>query len=274
MKNLAIFAFTLLFMPAFAFAKTNLDIPYGNHVEEKLDIYAPNNASNAPVMVYVHGGGWTIGKKSRVGNKPHAFNSHGYILVSVEYPMLPDHAVEQQAVSVAKAISWVHQNIKTYNGNPSRIHIMGHSAGAHLVALVATAPQYLKAYGKHAEIIQSVTPIDTAALNVPYRMTQTEFEKPIIRRMFHNAFGQDKSRWVSLSPYHQISSHKNIPPFHILSANRTSAQHAANEFIEKLKVSGITGKHSHFSNHTHKSINQDAGQIDSAVFKSILDFIN
>lgn len=272
MKHALFTLILFLTLPLTAQAATYKDVVYGSLDAEKLDIYTPDNANKAPVMVYVHGGGWMIGKKSRVGNKPDAFNGEGFILVSVEYPLLPDYGVEQQATSVAKATTWVSRNIEDYGGNQDNIHIMGHSAGAHLIALVAVDHTYLQKFGASPKVIKSATPLDTAALNVPYRMSKTEFETRLVSKMFYSAFGRNPNKWEDFSPYHNISN-GYIPPFHVLSADRESAAYTGDQLVRTLKSRGIKAQHTRFPDHSHRTINQDSGERTSPVFKSILDFI-
>ena len=126
-----------------------------------LDVYAPENAKNCPVMVWVHGGGWARGDKAQVANLPVAFLREGFVLVSVNYRLAPQVKFDAQAQDVAAAIAWVHKHAKEYGGDPSRMFTMGHSAGAHLVALVGTDESYLRAQGLSLAALRGVVPLDT-----------------------------------------------------------------------------------------------------------------
>ena len=90
-------------------------------------------------MVYVHGGGWKRGDKSRVGEKVEFFTGRGWVFVSVNYRLLPEGAHPANVNDVARALAWVHDHATDYGGDPDRLFLMGHSAGAHLAALVATS---------------------------------------------------------------------------------------------------------------------------------------
>src|SRR5687768_14528244 len=107
---LALLAFAAV-MPAFA-QTIRRDLPYSNsrHERHVLDVYAPANAKNLPVVFWIHGGGWTTGDKSSVQEKPRAFTERGFVFVSANYRLLP--AVDMGTIirDVAKALQWVHAN--------------------------------------------------------------------------------------------------------------------------------------------------------------------
>ena len=119
-----------------------------------LDVYPPSTAAcDAPIVMWVHGGGYQIGdKRNQMLDKVALFNDAGWILVSVNYRLTapgaassaqyPDHFHD-----VASAVAWVHDNIASYGGDPERIALLGHSAGADIVSNVATNPSYLQAVG-------------------------------------------------------------------------------------------------------------------------------
>src|SRR6185312_14497017 len=108
------------------------DIPYAspNHERQVLDVYAPPDAKNLPVVFWIHGGGWQAGDKSSVQIKPRAFTEKGYVFVSTNYRLLPHVDMETIVRDVAKAVRWTHDHVAEYGGDPQRLCIMGHSAGA------------------------------------------------------------------------------------------------------------------------------------------------
>lgn len=259
----------------YANAETVKDIPYGTLLKQKLDIYTPKRARNAPVMISVHGGGWHIGDKKNVQRKPAAFNREGYIYVSVGYPLLPDHLIETQASSVAKAINWVHQNIEAYGGDPSNIHTMGHSAGAHLVSLVAIDPAYLQAEQNSTQTIKSVTSVDGATLNVPWRMKNLDDSGRFARRMFTQTFGTDPLFWDRYSPHNYITSTRAPPAFlFLLAEQRTVSNLAADGVVEHLRAAGGVAKHTIIKNRNHSSINRRMGTWRDPAFIEIINFID
>jgi arylformamidase len=127
---------------------SNLNIPYTtissiNPSLLSLDVYAPAGAENLPVVLMIHGGGWSIGDKANRDvsiDKARYFTSQGYVYVSINYRLSPDVQHPAHIEDVASAVSWVLENIATYGGDPARLTLMGHSAGAHL--LLVSAPDW------------------------------------------------------------------------------------------------------------------------------------
>ena len=121
------------------------NIPYAEPANERqmLDVYAPENAKNAPVIFWIHGGGWQGGDKMSAHAKPKAFVDKGYVFVSTNYRLLPNVDMETIIRDIAKSIHWVHDHIAEYGGDPKRLVVMGHSAGAQLAALICTDDRYL-----------------------------------------------------------------------------------------------------------------------------------
>lgn len=95
-----------------------------------LDVYASPTAKNAPVMFWIHGGGWVTGDKSDVAQKPQFFVDRGFVFVSVNYRLLPKVEMIDIFRDVAKSFRWVHDHIAEYGGEPKRVLVGGHSAGA------------------------------------------------------------------------------------------------------------------------------------------------
>src|SRR5262249_25110348 len=145
------------------------NIPYAEPASERqmLDVYAPENAKDVPVIFWIHGGGWQTGDKANAHAKPKAFLDKGYVFVSTNYRLLPDVDMEVIVRDVAKSIRWVHDHIAEYGGDPKRLIITGHSAGAQLAALICTDERYLKAEGLSLEFIKGCIPVDGDTYDVP-----------------------------------------------------------------------------------------------------------
>ena len=258
-----------------AVAQPKVEIEYGTLDRQKLDIYSTANMSEAPVMVFIHGGGWHIGNKKRVHRQPAAFNREGFVYVSVGYPLLPDHPVETQVRSVAMAIAWITENIETYGGDPGQLYLMGHSAGAHLAALSVIDPQYLAAYKIKSENILGLISVDGATLNVPWRMENLDVGIRYARRMFRQTFGEDRDRWQTLSPSHYISDDQIPPPTLFLTAEeQTVSNMAADQVVDRLEEVGGKTKVVHVKNRNHLTIHRRLGRRNDAAFDAILTFID
>ncbi len=109
----------------------------------RLDIYRPKGVDleNAPVLVQVHGGGWTIGTKEQQGLLlMNRMAERGWVCVAMNYRLAPKHPFPAQIIDVKKAIAWTRENIASYGGDPSYLVVTGGSAGGHLAALAALTP--------------------------------------------------------------------------------------------------------------------------------------
>jgi arylformamidase len=119
------------------------DVAYGDDALQKFDVYYGAAFRGAPVILMVHGGGWARGDKTNakvVTNKVAHCVPAGYVFISVNYRLLPEADPVQQAVDVAHALAFAQRNAARWGGDPTRFVLMGHSAGAHLVALLASDP--------------------------------------------------------------------------------------------------------------------------------------
>jgi len=164
-----------------------------------LDVYTPDTAApgdSRPVIIYVHGGGWRIGDKSnQIARKVDLFTGAGYVFVSVNYRLSPVDAsvldpgrvkFPDHPADVGEAIGWISQHIGEYGGDPTRLGLIGHSAGAHLVALVTTDPAYVKARGVEPWQIVGTVALDSDAYVVADRIAELA---PANRDTYYNAFG-------------------------------------------------------------------------------------
>ena len=127
-----------------------------NASKHKLDLYLPAVKAKFPVLFFVHGGGWRTGDRSlyrRIGNR---FAKEGIGVVIPSYRLAPASPPPAQIEDVAAAFAWTLKHVAEYGGDPGRIFVAGHSAGGHLVSLLALDPRYLKRYGLTASVIRGV----------------------------------------------------------------------------------------------------------------------
>ncbi|HUQ70781.1 MAG TPA: alpha/beta hydrolase, partial [Planctomycetaceae bacterium] len=145
------------------------DVPYATPAAERqiLDIHAPSDAKNLPVVFWSHGGGWQAGDKTSVQDKPRAFVERGFVFVSTNYRLLPNVDMDTLIRDVAKSLGWVHKHIAEHGGDPNRIFVMGHSAGAQLAALICIDDRYLKAEGVPFAALKGCVPVDGDTYDVP-----------------------------------------------------------------------------------------------------------
>ncbi len=212
---------------------TRLDLSYGSDPAQTLSVYKPANAHNAPVIVMVHGGGWRIGDKNMAGvveNKVSHWLSKGFIFVSIDYRMLPQAPVDVQAKDVAAATAYVQAHAAEWGGNSQNLFLMGHSAGAHLVALLSADPSRVTAAG--GQPWAGTVVIDSAAYDVASVMMRKH------PKLYDDAFGTDQSYWASLSPAQQLKPNA-VPMMLICALKRPDDSCGQSEaFAAKIKAIG------------------------------------
>lgn len=116
---------------------------YGAHARQRLDVYSPHDANSAPVVVYFYGGGWTGGERAQYRFVGSYLAGEGVVAVLPDYRLHPEVGFPDFVRDGADAVAWVYREIAAHGGDPSRIVLMGHSAGAHIAALLALDSSYL-----------------------------------------------------------------------------------------------------------------------------------
>jgi acetyl esterase/lipase len=156
--------------------RTHRDIPYAEPRNERqmLDVHAPKEGKNHPIVFWVHGGGWQRGDKTEVKAKPQAFVDRGFVFASTNYRFVPNVTIKQMAGDIAKSIRWAHDHAEEFGGDPNAIFVMGHSAGAQLAALVSIDDRYLKAERLSLSIIKGCVPVDGDTYDVPMQIATVE----------------------------------------------------------------------------------------------------
>lgn len=153
------------------------DVSYGPAPENTLDLYIPKAADKpAPVLVFFYGGRWSEGRKEQYRFLADSFTAQGYIVAIPDYRKYPQVKFPAFVEDGAAAIAWLHDNAQSYGGDPQRILLMGHSAGAHIAALLATDPHYLGAHNLERSTIKAF-----AGLSGPYAF---EPKAPDLKDMF------------------------------------------------------------------------------------------
>ena len=228
----------------------------------RVDVYKPRrgNAKNlfammfrkekAPVVLYVHGGGWIKGKRDKVYNLPDYASDRGYVLVSTDYRPVPRTTIDGQVSDVVRAIRWVRANIARYGGDPSKIVIMGHSAGSHLVSMVAAK--------KVGGPLRGVIANDVQAYDLP---SYYALRNNSMAYVYRQAFGADRNDWVKYSPITHVRKSSGFPPFLILysRSDYERRKRLANDFAAELKRRGTRVTLFDGRQYTHGSIARGIG---------------
>ena len=282
MKCLSLFVMVAAISSAAAHAQTiKRDIPYADVEDEKrtLDVYAPANAKDLPVVFWIHGGGWQAGDKSDVKLKPQMFMDKGFVFVSINYRLLPAVDMGTLTRDVAKAFRWVQDHIAEHGGDPKRVLVGGHSAGAQLAALICTDERYLKEQGVSFDVLKGCVPVDGDTYDVPaiIEVAETRWrvhKMPPSKNGHREKFGNDPEKHRDFSAVNHVAKGKGIPPFLILHvAGHPDVSAQAFRLGAVLKEAGVAVRVFGAKNTEHSKLNDDLGLADDPATKALYEFI-
>jgi acetyl esterase/lipase len=247
------------------------EFAYGADPKQRLDLVKPAGITKAPVLLFVHGGGWSIGDKAHAApDKARWANSKNWAFASANYRLVPQATVEQQAADIASAIAWLRTNAVNEGLDPDRIVLMGHSAGAHLVALVGTNPQYLKAAGVPLGAVKGVVLLDGAGYDVP---TQASAEMNIVKPMYEAAFSKDPKRQAELSPTRHAAA-PNVARWLILPIERRADSQAQSKGLaDALNRAGASATVVAVPDESHGSLNKGLGEAGDFATEQVERFL-
>jgi len=223
-----------------------------------LDVYPSTTGCPAPVVVWVHGGGFRTGdKRNQMSDKVRHFRSLGYTVVSVNYRLTDPAAPTSvqyptHADDVAAALAWVHRRIGRYGGDPDRIAVLGHSAGAQLVADVATDPRRLGAHGLAPADLACVAPLDTEGFDVS-RMAGAG------NPLYLDAFGTDPAVWSAASPITHVVPGAGIPAHLVVARGTAPRRRQLDRYVGALRAAGVPVTVVDGTGLTHGDVNQRIG---------------
>ena len=241
-----------------------LDVPYGDDYWQRLDLYLPavDGSRELPVLLFLHGGGWSHGYKEWMGFMAPCFTDLPAIFVSVGYRMLPLVRFPVLLDDTVTALAWVHTNIAQYGGSPQRLFIGGHSAGGHLSALATLRCDKLAAAGLPDGAVKACFPVSTT-----FKFEIGELEA---RNVFLLARPEDAPE---ASPITFVTG--NCAPFYIVwgendfeTVIRTSPM-----MVNALKQSGSPVEHSIFPGYNHFRTSLDGGRPESAWVRTVREWM-
>jgi acetyl esterase/lipase len=205
------------------------DIPYGPQPRQKLDVYRPTHGSNpAPIVVFFYGGSWQSGSKADYRFVAQALASRGFVAVLPDYRLYPPHRFPVFVEDGALAVRWAHDHAADFGGDPRWLHLMGHSAGAHIAALLTLDARYLAEVGLDRSAVRS-----TAALSGPYDFIPA----PDTRAVFNMPAGDAAAPDPRIEPINFVDG--RAPPMLLLHGLKDDVVAAENAF--KL-AAAITAK--------------------------------
>lgn len=239
-----------------------------------LDLYGPEltDAPLRPIVLFIHGGGWRHGDKANVGAKPAAFVSRGYLFASVGYRLDSSVTPRDQGADVAAAVAWLHEHAREYGGDGDTIFLIGHSAGAHLAALVGTDERLLARHRLAPGVVAGIVLLDGAGYDVPRQMA--EAGPPRLRQLYRDAFGDDPQAQREASPITHVATGKRYPPFLIFHVGqRRTSREQSESLADRLRSAGGQATTVHEPDKNHLTLNRELGVAGDGPTARILDFL-
>lgn len=232
-------------------------------LRQSLDIYLPTKGKGWPTLILVHGGAWVLGGKRLVGNVGYALAQKGVATVCVNYRLTPRVRHPGHVEDVARAIAWTRKNLGDYGADTKALFLAGHSAGGHLVSLVALDERYLEKHGLDARDLAGVITISGVY--------------DIDHEVLKEVFGTSRKAWREASPITYV--HGQAPPFLILYAERDMDRQIplmeqAEELFEALRDEGVPARIQEISGTNHAGIIAQVGRGPSETLAAIMQFID
>lgn len=247
-------------------------VAYGADPRQQLRLFTRERAGRAPLLVYIHGGGWSAGTPDAgAGPQPEHFTRRGYAWATAGYRFVPSVRVEDQAADLAAAIAAAR---KARGVDPKRILLVGHSSGGHLAALLATDPRWLADAGVPFEALRGAILLDPAALDVS-AILGSGSRGGTIDAFFRPAFGEDRARWAALSPLAQAAA-PNAPAWLMLhDAGNILAGVQSQQLARDLEIAGAeTVRAQAISGTNHVRLNDELGRPDDRATAEVDRFLN
>jgi len=239
---------------------------------QALDIYAPPPEEAVPVILFFHGGGWRASDKNDLlgvhANLCKALAWSGLVAVNANYRLAPRVKHPDPARDAAYALQWVVENISNYGGDPGRVFLSGHSAGAHLAALITLDTKYLSALGLSADLVKGVIGI-CGAYNLPHFAGRNWMAEHL---MIRAAFGKSKVDRAEASPVNYVRP--GAPPFLMLNAEEDEKlEEEAEELAGLLRARGSPAETGILPGTNHFTILSLIGNGDDTLIDRIVNFV-
>jgi acetyl esterase/lipase len=232
---------------------TALDVRYREGADVALDLYTPvmdEGCAPIPIVVYVHGGGFAVGDKAnRIQDKVDLFTGEGWAFASVNYGLLPDSTYPEPEDDVAAALDWLRANAGDFGGDPARIALTGHSAGAYLVAVVATGAD---------PGVQCAVSLDTDDFDLPAGIARGG--DPAQMLLAH--FGTDPAVWQEASPLHRVQrgdAGDDLPSFLLVTRGTLARRQSNAQFAAAIQDAGATATVLDARPLSHEGVNEAVG---------------
>jgi acetyl esterase/lipase len=208
------------------------NIVYSKQHDLKLDVYSARKVDKSkPVLVFIHGGNWVRGDKSIYKFFGRGFAKKGIVTVIINYRLSQKATYDSLAINSAMAVKWVKENISSYKGDTNNIFVSGHSAGAHLAALIATDDSYFNDLQVKNPIRGTIL-IDAFGLDMYNYLTTNKSD---YSKRYYSLFSEDQKTWKKASPVFHLK--KGMPPFLMFVGTKTVPviMKGSTEFLKALQ---------------------------------------
>ncbi|MBL8956069.1 MAG: alpha/beta hydrolase [Myxococcaceae bacterium] len=241
--------------------------------KHRLDVYTPKGEGPHPVVVFVHGGGWVVGDRRQPGENyvqlGRRLASQGILAMVISYRLAPWSQHPAQIRDTSRALAWALQHAPEHGGDPSAVYAMGHSAGAHLVALAACDPKWLREWGASPSQLAGVI-----GISGPYDVEHLGNSLLLGGPLVIPTFGRDKSVWRDVMPARHLKDAKP-PPFFIAWADGDPEilRRDGRRFVEALEAAHVPVKTYETTFDDHLSIITDFADDQNGLGEQVAQFV-
>ena len=232
--------------------------------KDKLDVFMPEGVSDAPVVVYFHGGALQAGTKAIGEGLARQLAARGIGLVTANYRLSPAVMHPAHMEDATAAFAWTKKHIASYGGDPDRVFLSGHSAGAYLAALMALDPSYLEAHGLKLSDVRGVVPIS------PFLHVE---DPDVAPRRPKTVWGTDPEVWLQASVTPYVVSGK--PPMLFIYADGDDAwrREQNQRLAADLTAKGNKAMAIEIADRTHGSVNSKMADDDDPGMLKVAEFV-
>lgn len=239
-----------------------LNVPYGDHPDEVVDIFPAAGGGRSPVIVFFHGGAWTRGSKDGYSFPAAEFVPRGVAWVATEFTRVPDGTLGNQVRQNRDAVAWVYNNADQYGFDRDRIHIAGHSSGGHLCAMVLVT-DWEQSHGLPRDLVKGATAIsgmyDLEAVYLSYR---------------NKYLNLSAAEWRENSSILHIPKDYGAPLIIGCAENDTAEFHRQPEaFLKAWTAAGHRGEFIELMDRHHFTGSLCYGEPDHPLFRKMLQMI-
>jgi acetyl esterase/lipase len=244
----------------------HLNIPYGADPKQRLDVYLPvKKPVNAPVLIFIHGGGFREGDRAQYGFIAKPYADRGVITVVASYRLTGDgFKYPDQPHDIRAVVKWVYQHIAADGGDPQRIYLSGHSAGAILSADLGADVSWMKEAGIPTKALRGIVPVSGT-----YDMDIEESPGEV------NVYAPTKELAAKASPIEHIKAPVPVAIVAVGAAeNAREFVDSSRAFADKLAAAGVQTKFLNLPGEDHRATVESLANPDSELFKSVMDMIS